>query len=74
MALADHDRAALQRRLEVLRLPVVPLRRHGHLRPTDLAEWRGEPEAVGVGPDGTAHAVWVHHRDPRRKREDDDRR
>jgi hypothetical protein len=64
---AERDQSSLQRRLEVLKLPVVALKRHGYLKPTDRAEWQAEPEAVGVGPDGTAFAVWPHRGDARRK-------
>jgi hypothetical protein len=64
---AERDRRSLQRRLEVLKLPVVALKHHGYLKPTDRAEWRSEPEAIGVGPDGTALAVWPHRDDARRK-------
>lgn len=64
---AERDRSSLQRRLEVLKLPVVPLRRHGLLGPTDWAEWQPEPEAVGVGPEGIAFAVWRHRSDANRK-------
>jgi hypothetical protein len=67
MSQAERDRSSLQRRLEVLKLPVVPLTRHGYLKATDRSEWSAEPEAVGVGPEGTAFAVWRHRRDARRK-------
>jgi hypothetical protein len=63
----ERERRSLQRRLEVLKLPVVPLTRCGYLMPTDRSEWQAEPEAVGVGPEGTAFAVWRHRRDARRK-------
>jgi hypothetical protein len=61
------DQAGLQRRLEVLKLPVVPLERHGFLAPSARADMRREPEAVGAGPDGTAFAVWSHRTEIRRK-------
>jgi hypothetical protein len=61
------DHASLQRRLEVLKLPVVPLELRGFLAPADRAEMEREPEAVGVGPGGTPFAVWSHRKDPRRK-------
>jgi hypothetical protein len=64
---AERDRANLERRLEVLQLPVVPLRRQGYVKPTDRAEWGSEPAVVGIGPDGTAYAVWAHRHDLRRK-------
>ncbi len=63
----ERDQASLQRRLEVLQLPVVPLERHGFLTPADRADMEREPEAVGVGPDGTAFAVWSHRTASRRK-------
>lgn len=53
-----HDQERLRRRLEALKLPVAPLRRHGLLARPDATE--REPEAIGVGPDGTALAVWRH--------------
>ncbi|WP_327007162.1 hypothetical protein OHA72_07730 [Dactylosporangium sp. NBC_01737] len=65
---SEHDRRSLQRRLEVLRLPVVPLTLHGELRPRHPQDWKYQPEAVGVGPDGTAFAVWPHRDDAHRKR------
>ncbi|SFF14821.1 hypothetical protein SAMN05421541_106403 [Actinoplanes philippinensis] len=61
------DHASLQRRLEVLKLPVVPLEHHGFLAPADRAEMKREPETVGVGPDGTAFAVWSHRQNSRHK-------
>lgn len=64
---AERDRSSLQRRLEVLKLPVVALQRHGYLKPTDRAEWQAEPEAIGVGPYGAAFAPWPHCNDARRK-------
>ncbi|GAA0808502.1 hypothetical protein [Spirilliplanes yamanashiensis] len=64
---ADRDRRSLHRRSENLGLPVVPLRRHGWVRPSDRALVTSEPQAVGVGPGGTALAVWTHRRTPRRK-------
>jgi hypothetical protein len=64
---AERDQAQLQRRLEVLKLPVVPLEHHGFVMPSDRAGMQVEPEAVGVGPDGTALAVWSHRKDPTRK-------
>jgi hypothetical protein len=64
---AERNRSSLQRRLEVLKLPVVALTHHGYLKPTDRGEWQREPEAVGVGPDGTAFAVWPHRKEARRK-------
>ncbi|MBB4696019.1 hypothetical protein [Paractinoplanes abujensis] len=45
----------------------MALKHHGFLTPTDRREWQPEPEAVGVGPDGTAFAVWPHRRQPDRK-------
>ncbi len=63
----ERDHAGLLRRLEALKLPVVPLERHGFLAPSDRAEMKREPDAVGVGPDGTAFAVWSHRKSSRRK-------
>ncbi|RLK09526.1 hypothetical protein DER29_6031 [Micromonospora sp. M71_S20] len=54
----ERDRANLLRRLEVLKLPVAPLQRHGFVMPAQPADTMREPEAVSVGPDGTALAVW----------------
>jgi hypothetical protein len=54
----ERDRDNLMRRLEVLKLPVAPLRRHGFVMPAHPTALVREPEAVGVGPDGTALAVW----------------
>jgi hypothetical protein len=63
------DRAALERRLEVLKLPVAPLRRQGFVTPHDRSgAVEREPQAVGVGPDGTAFAVWPYRGDLTRKR------
>ena len=53
-------------RLEVLKLPIVPLGRHGLVKPADRAHAVSEPQSVGVGPDGTAFAVWPHRRNPER--------
>lgn len=64
---AERDQASLQRRLEVLKLPVVPLELHGFVMPSDRAGLQSEPEAVGVGHDGTAFAVWPHRTNARRK-------
>jgi hypothetical protein len=54
----ERDRDKLMQRLEVLKLPVAPLRRHGFVMPAHPTALVQEPEAVGVGPDGTALAVW----------------
>ena len=44
-----------------LGLPVVPLRRLGVVAPKDrTGVVLGEPEAVGVGPDGMAYVVWPY--------------
>jgi hypothetical protein len=64
---AERDRASLQRRLEVLKLPVAPLQRHGFVMPLHPATKMREPEAVGVGPDGTALAVWQYREGVNRK-------
>ena len=64
----DRDRASLERRLEILRLPVVALRRAGFLIPSGTdPEWERTPRTVGVGPDHWALAVWPSHDDARRK-------
>ena len=59
---AQRDKQALQRRMEVLDLPVVPLRRHGWIgAPDDQVRGRlgaSTPAAVGVGPDGDLLAHW----------------
>lgn len=57
----ERERADLLRRLEVLKLPVAPLQRHGFVMPGHPTATIREPEAVGVGPDGTALAVWRFH-------------
>jgi hypothetical protein len=54
----ERDRANLLRRLEVLKLPAAPLQRHGFVMPAHPTDTMREPAAVGVGPDGTALAVW----------------
>jgi hypothetical protein len=60
MPRGDRDARTLARRLEVLRLPVSPLRRHGYLIPSRHDTRRArEPMAVGIGPDGDALAVWA---------------
>ncbi|MBB5801075.1 hypothetical protein F4560_000843 [Saccharothrix ecbatanensis] len=64
---AERDQASLRRRLEVLKLPVVSLRRHGFVMPADRVATMPEPEAVGVGPDGTAFAVWPYRDGGNRK-------
>jgi len=64
----DRDQSSLHRRLHMLHLPVVALRHTGYLIPssTDL-EWERTPQAVGVGPDQQALAVWNHRDHPRRR-------
>ncbi|MGC7103132.1 hypothetical protein ACPZ19_51500 [Amycolatopsis lurida] len=64
---AERDQASLRRRLEVLKLPVVSFRRHGFVMPADPVATMREPEAVGVGPDGTAFAVWPYREGIKRK-------
>lgn len=64
---AESDQASLRQRLEALKLPVVSLRRHGFVMPADPGAMMREPEAVGVGPDGTAFAVWPHRDGGNRK-------
>ncbi len=66
-AQAERDEASLRRRLEVLKLPVASLQRHGFVMSADPAVTVREPEAVGVGPDGTAFAVWSYRADVNRK-------
>ncbi|WP_433199817.1 hypothetical protein ACQP00_27670 [Dactylosporangium sp. CS-047395] len=61
------DADKLRRRLEVLRLPVAPLRRHGVLAPSDPAATVDVPGVAGVGPDGTAVAVWPYRDAPGRQ-------
>ncbi|MGW4498929.1 hypothetical protein ACWENR_09960 [Micromonospora sp. NPDC004336] len=63
----EREQERLHRRLEILRLPVAPLRHAGHLAPdrTDR-QWERVPEAVGVGPDNDAVAVWASREQPRR--------
>jgi hypothetical protein len=56
MTQAERDERSRQRRAEVLRLPMVPLRPHAYLaRP---GYYPSEPLAVGVGPDDIAMAAW----------------
>jgi hypothetical protein len=62
----ERDRASLERRLDVLRLPVAPLKRHGFVMPVGSPAIRRQPEAVGVGPDGIALAVWRYRAGGRR--------
>lgn len=62
----ERDQASLRRRLEILNLPVVPLRRHGLVKPTYYTDWQGPPSAVGIGPYGEAVTVWPHRHDPGR--------
>ncbi|MGI5149314.1 hypothetical protein ACQEVC_23645 [Plantactinospora sp. CA-294935] len=65
---ADRDQQSLRRRLQVLRLPVVPLRRVGYLTPSQTdPEWQRTPQAVGVGPDQEVLAVWNHRDQPQRR-------
>ncbi len=54
----SRDAQRLRRRLEVVRLPVSVLHRHGFLKsPPRERQWRYELVAVGIGPDGEALAV-----------------
>ncbi|MEU4770864.1 hypothetical protein [Micromonospora sp. NPDC023644] len=64
----EYDQESLRRRLEVLRLPVAPLRHAGYLSPdrTDR-QWERTPETVGVGPDNRAVAVWASREHPERR-------
>jgi hypothetical protein len=65
MTRGDRDARTLARRLEVLRLPVSPLRRHGYLIPSRHdTRWARQPVAVGIGPDGQALAVWADRARP----------
>lgn len=51
--------ASLADRPEVLRLPLVPLRRHAYLRPGDRhSGWQWDEPVVGIGFDGDACALW----------------
>jgi hypothetical protein len=54
----ERDRASRVRRSAALQLPIAPLQRHGFVMPANAAATVREPEAVSVGPDGTALAVW----------------
>ncbi|MBG6105808.1 hypothetical protein IW249_006222 [Micromonospora vinacea] len=50
----------MRRRMEVLRLPAVPLRHAGYLHPPSAdPQWDRTPQAVGVGPGNQAYAVWA---------------
>jgi hypothetical protein len=54
---AERDQQSRRRRVEVLALPMRPVRLRGHLQPPDLAgPW--QPAATGVGFDGAAWAAW----------------
>ncbi len=62
----ERDRQSLRRRLDALRLPVVPLRRHGWVRHPADAVWRElgglhEP-VVGIGPDHDLVTYWSARR------------
>jgi hypothetical protein len=64
----EREQASLQRRMEVLRLPVVPLRHAGYLIPSRTdPQWDRTPQAVGVGPDNQALAVWASRDHPPRR-------
>jgi hypothetical protein len=56
----EQDRHSLQRRLEVLTLPVVPLLLEGYLSPEGDGRWQRRPHAVGVDATGQALAFWPH--------------
>jgi hypothetical protein len=56
MTQAERDERSLQRRAEVLALPMTPLRLHGYL--DQPGHHPGGPLAVGVGPDDIAVAAW----------------
>ncbi|WP_144420399.1 MULTISPECIES: hypothetical protein [Micromonospora] len=56
----EREQESRHRRLEVLRLPAVPLRHAGYLTPHRTGpQWARTPETVGVGPDHRALAVWA---------------
>ncbi|MFE9656993.1 hypothetical protein [Micromonospora sp. NPDC006431] len=64
----EHDQESLRRRLEILQLPVSPLRHAGYLIPDQAdRQWERVPETVGVGPDNHAFAVWASREQPRRR-------
>lgn len=55
------DRLSLQRRQEVLGLPVITLRRHGLVLPPDgRSQFEYQADyALGIGPDDAAYACWL---------------
>jgi hypothetical protein len=64
----ERDQARLRRRLEVLRLSAVALRHAGSLVPSRTdPQWERTPQAVGVGPDNQALAVWASRERPQRR-------
>ena len=54
----ERDARNRERRAEVLALPMLPLRRHGYLKPPDYRPAPRVAAAVGVGADSVAMAVW----------------
>ncbi|RKN16530.1 hypothetical protein D7147_22440 [Micromonospora musae] len=61
----EREQESLRRRLEVLKLPVAPLRHAGYLSAGwGDGRWHGTPEAVGVGPDNQCLAVWASREQP----------
>lgn len=68
MTKRERDSRDLQRRLEVLRLPIRALRFRGYISsPNSELEWGQVPTAVGVGPNDVALAVWASQASPRRQ-------
>jgi hypothetical protein len=55
---AERDARSLRRRAEVLALPMLPLRLHGHLIAPDDGPAPRVPAAAGVGADSVAMAAW----------------
>ncbi|MGQ0846183.1 MAG: hypothetical protein ACT4QF_18835 [Sporichthyaceae bacterium] len=54
----EREREARELRIEMLRLPTVPLRRRGFLTPADRTAYGVKPLKASVGPAGEAIAVW----------------
>jgi hypothetical protein len=58
---SEREKRQLDRRREVLDLPMVAVRRHAVLRPSpEDPWWHRSPRAVGIGPEGEALALWDH--------------
>ncbi|MFI5839497.1 hypothetical protein ACIA8K_07255 [Catenuloplanes sp. NPDC051500] len=64
---AYSEQRELERRLEVLRLPVTPLTPVGWLHGPPGTVWEREPECLGVGPDGLAYVVRRARQQARRR-------